>query len=240
MSLKLDILVFAAHPDDAELSVSGTIVKHIAAGKKVGIVDLTRGELGSRGSASLRDEEAAKASEILGLTVRENLALKDGFFEIDEDSLKALIKQIRKYQPDVVLCNAVSDRHPDHGRGGELAARACFLSGLVKIESFDNGIAQAPWRPGSVFHYIQDHWIDPDFVVDISEHFDTKIKAVKAFSSQFFNEESTEPETPISSPEFMEMITGRAVAMGRLINTKYGEGFTVTRPLGVDDITSLG
>ncbi len=237
--MKLDILVFAAHPDDAELAASGTIIKHIKSGKKVGVVDLTEGELGSRGSAELRYKEAAASAKIMNLSARENLNLGDGFFEVTQENLVRIIKAIRKYQPDVVLCNAVRDRHPDHQRGGELVSRACFLSGLVKIETELEGKQQEKWRPNAVYHYIQDHWIDPDFVVDITDEFDTKMESIMAFGSQFFNPNSTEPETPISSPEFIEHIKGRCRAHGRIINAKYGEGFTVERAVGVNDITEL-
>jgi len=237
--MKLDILAFAAHPDDVELAASGTLMAHISQGKKVGIVDLTKGELGSRGSAELRTKEAAIASELMNLDARVNIDLGDGFFNNSEKELLKVIEQIRHFQPDVVLCNAVSDRHPDHGRGSELVSRACFLAGLIKIETSCNGEKQVPWRPSAVYHYIQDNWIEPDFVVDISGVFDRKMEAINAYGSQFFNPKSGEPETPISSPEFIEHIKGRAIAFGRLIGARYGEGFTVERAVGVKDITSL-
>jgi len=237
--MKLEILAFAAHPDDIELAASGTLMTHIAQGKKVGIVDLTKGELGSRGSAEIRTKEASIASELMNLDARVNIDLGDGFFNNTEKELLKVIEQIRHFQPDVVLCNAVNDRHPDHGRGSELVTRACFLSGLVKIETKHNGESQALWRPNAVYHYIQDNWIDPDFVVDISDVFDKKMKAINAYGSQFYNPKSGQPETPISSPEFIEYIKGRAISFGRLIGAKYGEGFTVERAVGVKDITSL-
>ena len=237
--MKLDILAFAAHPDDIELSASGTLMTHINQGKKVGIVDLTKGELGTRGSAELREKEASIASELMNIDARVNLDLGDCFFNNAEKELLKVIEQIRYFQPDVVLCNAHSDRHPDHSRGSELVSRACFLAGLIKIETKHNGEQQEIWRPQSVFHYIQDNWIDPDFVIDITEVFDGKMNAINAYSSQFFNPESDEPATPISSLEFMENIKGRALAFGRLIGVKYGEGFTVERALGVKDLTSL-
>mgnify|MGYP006101492929 CR=1 FL=1 len=237
--MKLDVLTFAAHPDDAELGASGTLMMHIAQGKKVGIIDLTKGELGSRGSGELRAKEAAAASELMNIDARVNLDLGDGFFNNAEKELLKVVEQIRHFQPDVVLCNAKSDRHPDHGRGSELVSRACFLSGLNKIETKLHGEQQVPWRAQSVFHYIQDNWIDPDFVIDITEVFDRKIAAIKAYGSQFYNPESDEPETPISSLEFMEHIKGRAIAFGRLIGVKYGEGFTVESALGLKDLTSL-
>jgi bacillithiol biosynthesis deacetylase BshB1 len=232
--MKLNILVFAAHPDDAELSCSGTILKHISLGYKVGIVDLTRGELGSRGSAEIRDIEAKKSSNILGLTSRDNLDLGDGFFEIDQTSLVALVKKIREYRPDIVFCNAPTDRHPDHGRASKLASRACFLSGLLKIDT-----NQEVWRPRAVYHYIQDRYIKPDFSVDITEFWDKKLESIHAFSSQFFDPNSDEPETPISAASFMNYIEGRAKQFGREINAEYAEGFIVERVIGVDDVLAL-
>ena len=237
--MKLDILAFASHPDDVELGASGTLMTHINQGKKVGIVDITKGELGSRGSAELRTKEASIASELMHVAARVNLDLGDGFFNNSEKELKKVIEQIRYFQPDVVLCNAHSDIHPDHSRGSELVSRACFLAGLNKIETNLNGKNQECWRPQSVYHYIQDNSIDPDFIIDITEVFDRKMDAINAYSSQFFNPESDEPSTPISSIEFMEHIKGRAIAFGRIIGVKYGEGFTVERALGVKDITSL-
>ena len=237
--IKLDILAFAAHPDDVELAASGTLIKHIAQGKKVGIVDLTKGELGSRGSAEIRSKEASISAEIMNLDARVNLDLGDGFFEVGEEELLKVIEQIRYFRPEIVLCNAVEDRHPDHSRGSKLVSRACFLSGLQKINTEWNGEFQEAWRPKSVFHYIQDHWIDPDIIIDITDFFDSKMKAIYAFDSQFYNPDSSEKETPISSPEFLEHIKGRAISLGRLIGSKYGEGFTVERPPGVEDLFDL-
>ena len=237
--MKLDILAFGSHPDDVELGASGTLMTHISQGKKVGVVDLTKGELGSRGSAELRAKEASIASKLMNIDARVNLDLGDGFFNNAEKELLKVIEQIRYFQPGVVLCNANSDRHPDHSRGSELVSRACFLAGLNKIETKHKGEQQATWRPQSVFHYIQDNWIDPDFVIDITDVFDGKMDAISAYGSQFFNPESDEPDTPISSLEFMEHIKGRAIAFGRLIGVKYGEGFTVERAIGVKDLTSL-
>jgi len=239
MSTKLDILAIAAHPDDVELSCSGTIAKHVAEGRSVGILDLTRGELGTRGTPELRAQEAAKASEILGLRVREALDLGDGWFELNQANKLAIIKVLRKYQPEVVLCNAIHDRHIDHGRGSQLASDACFLSGLRKIETEVGGQLQQAWRPKAVYHYIQDRWIDPDFVIDITEHMDTKLAAIHAFSSQFHDPDSKEPQTPISSPEFLEYIKGRASQFGRMINARFGEGFTVERTPGVASLFDL-
>lgn len=237
--IKLDILAFAAHPDDIELSASGTVIKHIQQGKKVGIVDLTQGELGSRGSAEIRLKEASISAELMKLDSRVNLNLGDGFFEVGEKELMKVIEQIRFFKPEIVLCNAESDRHPDHGRASELIKRACFLAGLKKIQTSFNGESQEAWRPKSVYHYIQDNWLEPDVVVDISDQMDEKMEAILAFESQFYNANSKEKETPISSPEFLEHIKGRSISMGRLIGAKYGEGFTVTKPIGVDDLLSL-
>jgi bacillithiol biosynthesis deacetylase BshB1 len=219
--MKLDILVMAAHPDDAELSCSGTILKHIAAGKKVGIVDFTRGELGTRGTHEIRLQESADATKILGLHARENLGIRDGFFRNDEKTQLKLIEIIRKYQPDIVLANALVDRHPDHGKGAQLAIDACFLSGLRQIKTGD----LSAWRPAQVYHYIQDRYLEPDFVVDISAHWDQKEAAIRAFKSQFFDPNSTEPTSYISSPDFLNFIQARAMEMGHKIGVKYGEGF---------------
>lgn len=237
--MKLDILVFAVHPDDAELGCSGTILKHIALGKKVGIVDFTRGELGTRGSAELRDKEAADSAKILGLHARENLRLKDGFFKNDEEHQLELVKMLRKYQPEIVFSNALQDRHPDHGRAGDLANDACFLSGLPKIKTELDGKPQEAWRPRLNFQYIQDHYIRPDIIVDITPYIETKIASIKAFKTQFFNPEHQEQETYISSPEFFESVIGRAREFGKSIGATYGEGFTSRKLLGVDNLFDL-
>lgn len=225
--MKLDILVMAAHPDDAELSCAGTILKHIAAGKKVGIVDFTRGELGTRGTPEIRLQESADATKILGLHARENLGIRDGFFRNDEETQLKLIEVIRKYQPDIVLANALEDRHPDHGKGAQLAIDACFLSGLRQIKTGD----LPAWRPTQVYHYIQDRYLEPDFVVDISAHWDQKEAAIRAFKSQFFDPNSVEPASYISSPEFLNFIQARAMEMGHKIGVKYGEGFQSQKTL---------
>jgi len=237
--MKLDILAFAAHPDDIELACSGTLIKHVNKGSKIGIVDLTEGELGSRGSRELRYEEANNASKVIGNIARENLNLGDGFFEINEQSLLRVIEMIRKYQPDIVLCNAIKDRHPDHKRGGDLVKRAAFLAGLVKIETSINGEKQEKWRPKQVFHYIQDEYIEPDFVIDITEEMEGKMKSILCYSSQFFNPESKEPQTPISSQEFMDFLDGRARQFGRTIGVKHGEGFTSSNPIKIDNLNIL-
>ncbi len=237
--MKLDILAFGAHPDDVELGCGATIAKEIAAGKKVGIVDLTRGELGTRGSAEIRDEEAAKAAQILGVALRENLRFRDGFFVNDEQHQLAIIEMIRKYQPDIVLCNAIDDRHIDHGKGSKLVSDACFLSGLRRIETKVDGQSQEQWRPKQVYHYIQWKNIEPDFVVDVSDFIDKKIEAVMAYSSQFYDPKSSEPVSPIATQNFTESISYRAKDLGRLVFVDYAEGFTVERYVAVDNLSDL-
>ncbi|MFT6796152.1 MAG: bacillithiol biosynthesis deacetylase BshB1 [Maribacter sp.] len=237
--IKLDILVFGAHPDDAELGAGGTIAKEVANGKKVGIIDLTRGELGTRGSAKLRDKEAKTAAAILNVAVRENLGFRDGFFVNDETHQLEIIKMIRKYRPEIVLCNAIDDRHIDHGKGSKLVSDACFLSGLIKIETQLDGKIQDPWRPKLVYHYIQWKNITPDFVLDISGFMDKKVAAILAYGSQFYDRNSKEPETPISSKTFIESVKYRAQDMGRLVGKDYAEGFTVERLIAVDRLSSI-
>lgn len=237
--MKLDILALAAHPDDVELSCSGTLVKYVKEGKKVGIVDFTEGQLGSRGSVELRYEEAAKASEIMGLHARENLQMEDGWFQNDPEHQLKVIRAIRKYRPEIVFCNAVSDRHPDHGKGSKLASEACFYSGLRKIETELDGVVQEAWRPKVVYHYIQDRYMKPDFIVDVTEHWETKLASIKAYGSQFFDPNSKEPATPISGKDFLDFIEARGAQFGRLINARFGEGFVAERPIGVDDLFSL-
>ena len=237
--MKLDILAFGAHPDDVELGCGGTLAKEIALGKKVGIVDLTRGELGTRGTAEIRDNEAQKAATVLGVAVRENLQLADGFFSNDKESQLAVIKMIRKYQPDIVLCNAVNDRHIDHGKGSELVSDACFLSGLIKIETTLDAYSQQAWRPKFVYHYIQWLPIEPDFVVDISGYMEQKTAAIMAYDSQFYKPDTNEPITPIATQNFLESIKYRAQDLGRLIGTDFAEGFTVERCLAVSSLDDL-
>ena len=237
--MKLDILAVGSHPDDVELSCSGTIAKEVDRGKKVGILDLTRGELGTRGSAEIREQEAKAAAEILGVKMRHNLEFSDAFFENNTSHQLEIIKIIRKYKPEIVLCNAVEDRHIDHGKGAKLVSDACFLSGLQKIETIMNGNKQEAWRPKHVFHYIQWKNLKPDFVVDISGYMDKKLESVKAYKSQFYDENNNEPETPISSSNFLDSITYRAQDMGRLINTAHAEGFNVERHVAVDSIFDL-
>jgi len=237
--MKLDILAIGAHPDDIELGCSATIAKEISLGKKVGVLDLTRGELGTRGSAEIRDQEAAAASKILGLTIRENLAFADGFFVNDKTHQLEVIKIIRKYQPDIVLCNAIDDRHIDHGKGSKLASDACFLSGLRRIETNLNGVEQQEWRPKKVYHYIQWKNLKPDFVVDVSGFVDKKMEAVQAYSSQFYDPNNKEPISPITSKNFLDSIRYRAQDLGRLVGVEAAEGFTVERYATVDSLDKL-
>jgi len=237
--MKLDILAIGAHPDDVELSCAGTIAKEISRGKRVGILDLTRGELGTRGTAEIRDLEAAAAADILGVEIRENLEFEDAFFVNDRAHQIEIIKMIRKYQPEIVLCNAVEDRHIDHGKAAKLISDACFLSGLRKIETSMEGQEQSAWRPKHVLHYIQWKNLQPDLVVDITGFLDLKIQSVKAYRSQFFDLNSKEPETPISSSNFLDSITYRAQDMGRLINREHAEGYNVDRYVAVDSVFDL-
>ncbi|WP_271407252.1 bacillithiol biosynthesis deacetylase BshB1 [Tenacibaculum soleae] len=237
--MKLDILAFGAHPDDVELGCAGTIAKEIHLGKKVGLVDLTRGELGTRGSAELRDKEAAEAADILGVFVRENLGFADGFFKNDKKHQLQVIKMIRKYKPDIVLCNAISDRHIDHAKGSKLVSDACFLSGLLKIETEIDGIVQEKWRPKQVYHYIQWENVTPDFVVDVTGFMNQKEASVLAYSSQFFDPRSNAPETPITSKNFTESIRYRAKDLGRLIGVDFAEGFTSERYVAIENLSKL-
>jgi bacillithiol biosynthesis deacetylase BshB1 len=237
--MKLDILAIGAHPDDVEMSCGATIAKEIAAGKKVGILDLTRGELGTRGSAELRKEEAKEAARILGVSVRENLGLADGFFENNKEAQLAIVKLIRHFKPEIVFCNAVEDRHIDHGKGSKLASDACFLSGLRKIQTEHDGQIQDAWRPGRVYHYIQWKELEPDFVVDVTGYMDQKLEAVFAYKSQFYDENSEEPETPISSKNATDSLRYRNRNLGRLIGTEYAEGFTAERYPAVNSVFDL-
>ena len=237
--MKLDILAFGAHPDDVELGCSGTLAKEVALGKKVGIIDLTRGELGTRGSVAIRNAESEKATQLLGVSVRENLDMRDGFFVNDEAHQLKIIEMIRKYQPEIVLCNAIQDRHIDHGKGSKLVSDACFLSGLRKIETKVNGVLQQAWRPKVVYHYIQWENLQPDFVVDISGFIDVKMESILAYSSQFYDPNSNEPESPISSKNFLESVKYRAQDLGRIIGVAHGEGFTVERYLAVNSLSDL-
>jgi bacillithiol biosynthesis deacetylase BshB1 len=237
--MKLSILAIGAHPDDVELGCGASIAKAIAAGKKVGILDLTKGELGTRGSAEIRANEAAEAAKILGVEVRENLGFLDGFFTNDQQHQLEIIKIIRKYQPEIVLCNAVDDRHIDHPKGSKLVSDACFLSGLRKIETNLDGEIQEAWRPKQVYHYIQWKNLEPSFVVDVSGFIETKLKAVKAYGSQFYDENSKEPSSPISSKNFLESVEYRAKDLGRLTGVAYAEGFISERVVGVKSFDDL-
>ena len=237
--MKLDILAFGAHPDDVELGCAGTILKEISLGKTVGIIDLTRGELGTRGSAEIRDQEANAAAKILGVSARENLEMRDGFFVNDEKHQLEIIKMIRKYQPDIVLCNAIDDRHIDHAKGSKLVSDACFLSGLIKIETALEGEKQTAWRPKLVYHYIQWKNIEPDFVVDITGFTDKKIESILAYGSQFYDANSNEPESPITSKNFLESLNYRSRDLGRLTGVDHAEGFTVERYLAVNRLSDL-
>ena len=237
--MKLDILAFGAHPDDVELGCSGTILKEISLGKTVGIIDLTRGELGTRGSAEIRDQEANDAAKILGVSVRENLNMRDGFFVNDEKHQLEIIKMIRKYQPEIVLCNAIEDRHIDHGKGSELVSDACFLSGLLKIETVLDGEIQKPWRPKVVYHYIQWKNIEPDFVINITEFMSQKLEACLAYKTQFYDPNSTEPLTPIATKDFLESLTYRAQDLGRLSGVQFAEGFTTEKMLALKNFDGI-
>ena len=237
--MKLDILAIGAHPDDVELGCSATLAKEISLGKRVGILDLTRGELGTRGSAEIRDKEAAASAKVLGVVVRENLAFADGFFTNDKEHQLAIIKIVRKYQPEIVLCNAVDDRHIDHGKGSKLASDACFLSGLRRIETSLEGNQQKEWRPKRVYHYIQWKNIEPDFLVDVSGFMDKKMEAIKAFGSQFFDPNSKEPSTPITSKNFLDSLDYRARDLGRFLGVEHAEGFTVERYVAVNSLDDL-
>ena len=237
--MKLDILAFGSHPDDVELGAGGTLAKEIALGRKVGIIDLTRGELGTRGSVAERDKEAADASRLLGIEFRANLGFKDGFFINDEKHQRELLRYIRFFKPEIVICNAIHDRHIDHEKGSSLVSDSCFLSGLRKIESEWEGVAQEEWRPKAVYHYIQDRYVKPDVVVDISDYMDKKMAIVKAYKSQFYNPDSAEPQTAISSKEFLEFVLARAMEMGRQAGFKFAEGYTVERVAGVQSLFNL-
>jgi N-acetylglucosamine malate deacetylase 1 len=231
--MKVDILAFGVHPDDVELGCSGTIISSIAQGKKVAVVDLTRGELGTRGTAETRDTEAANAAKIMGIHARENLEMADGFFQNDETNVRKVISVIRKYQPEIVLCNAPDDRHPDHGRSSKLVADAAFLAGLRKINTNYNNEEQESWRPHYVFHYIQDRYLKPDFLFDISGSYQQKIKSVLCYTTQFNTTDNSEPQTYISNPDFLDVIKARALMFGKRIGVQYAEGYLTTKMIGV-------
>ena len=237
--MKTDILAFGVHPDDVELGCSGTLIASIAQGKKVAVVDLTRGELGTRGTAETRKTEAANAAKVMGVAARENLNMADGFFQNDEENIKKVISVIRKYQPEIVLCNAPEDRHPDHGRSSKLVSDAAFFSGLRKIETTSNNEVQKEWRPHYVFHYIQDRYLKPDFLFDISDYYEQKIKAVLCYTTQFNSTDTTEPQTYISTPDFIDVIKARALMFGKRIGVKYAEGYLTTKMIGVKNFDAF-
>ena len=240
--MKLDILAIGVHPDDIELGCSGILIKEINNGKKVGVLDLTQGELGSRGTIDTRYEEAAKAAMIMGVHVRENLKMRDGFFKNDEEHQRKLINAIRKYQPEILFANSLNDRHPDHGRAGRLIADSSFLSGLIKVETEnESGEKQDAWRPKYIFHYIQDRYHEPDFIIDISDVFEQRMEAIKAYTTQFYNPENEDdgPQTYISTPDFFDSVIARARMIGKKIGVKYGEGFNSEKRLGLKNFDSL-
>ena len=237
--MKLDILAFGVHPDDVELSCAGTLMTEMAHGKKVGVIDLTRGELGPRGPPHTRQEEADEAARIMGIAVRENLGMRDGFFRNDEEHQLQVIRQIRRFQPEIVLCNAVEDRHPDHGRSSRLVSDSCFLAGLRKISTQWEGSEQEAWRPRYVFHYIQDRYLNPGFVVDVSAVFDRKVAAIRAYGTQFHNPELDEPQTYISTPGYLESVIYRHKMFGKMIGVDYAEGFVTEKMIGIRTFDSL-
>jgi bacillithiol biosynthesis deacetylase BshB1 len=237
--MKLDILAFGVHPDDVELGCAGTLMAAIDQGKKVGIVDLTRGELGTRGTPTTRTQEAAAAAKIMGVDVRENLDMADGFFANDEAHQRKIISIIRKYQPDIILANAPEDRHPDHGRSAKLVSDAAFLSGLRKIETMLDGTAQEAWRPAYTFHYIQDRFIQPSFVIDITAYMERKIEAVLAYGTQFNSADNSEPQTYISSPQFLETVKARALMLGKRIGVGYAEGYITEKIIGFSNFDAI-
>lgn len=238
--MKLDILAFAAHPDDVELGCAGTLIAHIAAGKKAGVVDLTRGELGTRGTPAERVAEAEEASKIMGLSVRDNLGFADGFFANDKEHQLQIVRKVRQYQPEIVLMNALHDRHPDHGRGAAVVLEACFLSGLKMIKTLgDDGLEQAAWRPKAMYNFIQDRYITPDFVMDVTPYWEKKMETIRAFRTQFYNPDDNSPNTYISSPEFLDFIESRGKEYGHAIGVTYGEGFTAAKKVGVRNLFDL-
>ncbi len=232
--MKLHLLAFAAHPDDAEISCGGTLIKHVALGYQVGIVDLTRGQLGTRGNADLRLREAEAATSVLGIHKRLNLGFEDGYFVNDKDHQLEVIRVLRAFQPDIVLCNARHDRHPDHGRAAAVVVDACFLAGLPKIETYWDGQLQSPWRPAHIFHYMQAHWHEPRVLIDVSRFWDQRMQAVRCFRSQFYDPESTEPVTYIAQPQFLDLLTHRARVLGDMIGVEYAENFVPAGVVGIE------
>jgi bacillithiol biosynthesis deacetylase BshB1 len=238
--MKLDILAIGSHPDDVELGCSGTLINEVKKGKKVGIVDLTQGELGTRGTVQTRYDEAANAAKIMGITVRENLKMRDGFFKNDEEHQMQLVRILRKYKPEIVIGNILEDRHPDHGRGGWLTYDACFFSGLRQVKTTgDDGQEQEKWRPKLLLHYIQDRFYEPDLITDVTEVWEQRMAAIRAYKTQFYDPNSDEPQSYLSSPEFIEALTARARLLGKRIGVKYGEGFLSKKSIGIKDLDSL-
>lgn len=237
--MKLDVLAISAHPDDVEVAAGGTLLHHIGLGHKVGLLDLTKGELSSRGNVTQRTEEAFQSAQIIGASIREQLDLPDGYFTADEASVLKVVNKIRKYRPDYILANAFDDRHPDHRRGADLVVQAVFLANLSKVETMEQEVNQLPWRVKAVFHYVQDRTCKPDFVVDITPHIEKKFLAIRAFKSQFYLPESADPETPISMPSFFDALRGRNAMLGRQVGVQYAEAFTTSRPLGIQAFTDL-
>ena len=238
--MKLDVLAIGSHPDDVELGCSGTLIKEIRRGKKVGIIDLTQGEMGTRGTIETRNQEAADAGKIIGVSIRENLKMRDGFFQNDEDHQRKLVSVIRKYKPEIVIGNILEDRHPDHGRAGWLIYDSCFLSGLRQVKTNDeNGREQDKWKPKMLLHYIQDRFYEPDIIIDVSEQWEQRLQSVQAFKTQFFNPDLNEPQSYISSPEFLESITSRARLLGKRIGVKYAEGFISKKSIGIQNLDAL-
>ena len=237
--MKMDILAFGAHPDDVELGCSGTLISAVKEGKKVAVVDLTQGELGTRGTVVTRKKEADEASVVMGIHARENLEMPDGFFQHNEDNIKKVITVIRKYRPSIVLCTALEDRHPDHGRSSKLISDAAFLAGLRRVETSIDGVAQEAWRPAYVFHYIQDRYLKPDFVFDISDHIEQKIKAILCYGTQFNTTDDSEPQTYISTPDFMEVIKSRALMLGKRIGVQYAEGYLTQKMVGINSFDNF-
>ncbi len=237
--MKIDVLAFGVHPDDVELSCSGVLMVEKNNGKAIGIIDLTEGELGTRGTAETRKQEAADSAKILGVDIRENLKLADGFFNNDKESRLKVITAIRKYKPGIIICNAPEDRHPDHGRSADLVSDAAFLSGLKKIETIENGLNQEAWRPPYTLNFIQDRYLKPDFVIDITAVFERKLESILAFKTQFHNPGIDGPQTYISSPDFLDSVVYRAKMFGKMIGVKYAEGFISKKMIGFNNFDAL-
>lgn len=237
--MKLDVLAFGSHPDDVELGCSGTLINEVNRGKKVGVIDLTQGELGTRGTIDTRYQEAADAARIMGVAVRENLKMRDGFFKNDEEHQMQVVRVLRKYQPEIVIANILEDRHPDHGRGGSLLYDACFLSGLRQVKTFEEGKAQEKWRPKMLLHYIQDRFYEPDILLDITKVWEQRMQAIKAYKTQFYDPNSSEPQSYLSNPEFIEALSARARLLGKRIGVQYAEGFLSKKNIGIRDLDCL-